>query len=192
LIEAINQRDQDAIARELNRIQESKRTTPTDQLVLDVAKSLVDSIAKGTRTDSTQVEGKSCWLSDCKWLDAKVGWLKPVANRLPEKSMVLSLSGQLIPKGLYAHAPSSYAYELGGKWNKLSGIAGLADGHDGSVTFIVLADGKELWRSRPDTSLGAFQLDVSQVIQLTLITDDAGDGNGADWGLWGNLKLERD
>ena len=192
LIEAINQRDQDAIDRELNRIQESKRTTPTDQLVLDVAKSLVDSIAKGTRTDPTQVEGKSCWLSDCKWLDAKVGWLKPVANRLPEKSMVLSLSGQLIPKGLYAHAPSSYTYELGGKWNKLSGIAGLADGHDGSVTFIVLADGKELWRSRPDTSLGAFQLDVSQVIQLTLITDDAGDGNGADWGLWGNLKLERD
>jgi hypothetical protein len=192
LIEAINQRDQDAINRELNSIQESNRTTPTDQLVLDVAKSLADSIAKGTRTDPTQVEGKSYWLSDCEWVEAKVGWLKPVANRLPEKSLVLSISGQLMPKGLYAHAPSRYTYELGRKWETLSGTAGLADGHDGSVDFIILADGKELWRSQRGTSISSFQLDVRQVNQLTLVTEDAGDGNGSDWGLWGNLKLERD
>jgi hypothetical protein len=60
------------------------------------------------------------------------------------------------------------------------------------VDFIILADGKELWRSQQATSISSFQLDVRQVNQLTLVTEDAGDGNGADWGLWGNLKLERD
>lgn len=110
---------------------------------------------------------------------------------MPDESVVLSVAGQLCESGLYAHAPSRYAYDLGGKWNTLSGIAGLADGHDGSVRFVVFADGKAVWGSGQDAAVHSFKLDVSGVNEIVLVTEDSGDGNGGDWGVWGNVKLER-
>jgi hypothetical protein len=38
--------------------------------------------------------------------------------------------------------------------------------------------------------LHRFEVSVTGVRELSLIVDDAGDGNGADWGVWGDVKLD--
>jgi hypothetical protein len=114
-------------------------------------------------------------------------------NRLPLDPVMLRVAGRTFARGLYAHAPSNYTYDLGGKWDKLTGFAGLAETHGGSVEFRIVGDGKELWTSKRtgEGQLHRIDLSVQGVRELSFLVDDAGDGNGADWGVWGNLNLHR-
>lgn len=137
-------------------------------------------------------------LGDARPQSSKVGWLKPAANRIPPNSQIESPlldSGKLYATGLFAHAPSQYVFDLGGKWKTLRGAAGLHTVHQpfGSVVFIVKSDGKEVFHS--PTVRGAtkvnYEIDVTNVKTLELIVDDAGDGNGNDWGLWLDPTLSR-
>jgi len=84
-------------------------------------------------------------LGDAQSQSAEVGWLNPAANRVPLDTGVRSPlldSGKLYPTGLYAHAPSRYVFDLGGKWSELSGEAGLHTLQQpyGSVIFIIISD----------------------------------------------------
>ncbi|MBM3966341.1 MAG: hypothetical protein FJ308_14945, partial [Planctomycetes bacterium] len=38
--------------------------------------------------------------------------------------------------------------------------------------------------------LHRMDISVQGVQELSLRVEDAGDGNGADWGVWGDIKLE--
>ena len=83
-------------------------------------------------------------LGDARAMSAEVGWLKPAANRIPPNDQMPSVmldSGKLYATGLYAHAPSKYVFDLGGKWKQLSGEAGLHTLQQpyGSVIFIIKA-----------------------------------------------------
>ena len=73
-----------------------------------------------------------------------------------------------------------------------SEAAGASERNDGgSCVFVVKADGKELWRSKktePGT-LRSFKLDVSGAKELEFTVEDAGDGNGSDWGCWFEPEL---
>ncbi|MGV3532892.1 MAG: NPCBM/NEW2 domain-containing protein, partial [Chthoniobacteraceae bacterium] len=136
---------------------------------------------------------KQLSLSDAKPLDQKVGWRQPSADRLPEKPYILAAGGKLFERGIYAHAPARHAFALGGKWARLNGTAGLADGHAGKVVFVIKRDGKELWRSRNTESGALHQYDVpvTDVSELELLVEDGDDGTGGDWGLWLNATLVR-
>ncbi len=137
-------------------------------------------------------------LGDAQAESAQVGWLQPSANRVPlNNQIVLPLldSGRLYATGLYAHAPSSYVFNLGGKWAALSGEAGLhtLEQPYGSVVFIIKADGREVFRSAviQGGDKAKYKIKVAGVQKLELIVNPAGDSNHNDWGLWLDPTLSR-
>ena len=117
---------------------------------------------------------------------AVVGWAKPTYDNLPRKDPVLESAGKLFESGIFAHAPSEHRYSLDGAWRQLSGECGLPSQAGGTVIFIIYADGKEVFRSpivRPGKT-EPYTADLTGVKELVLVTEDAGDGKAADWGLW--------
>jgi hypothetical protein len=137
-------------------------------------------------------------LGDARPEVAKVGWLKAAANRIPPNNQIESPlldSGKFYATGLFAHAPSQYVFNLGGKWKTLRGEAGLHTLHQpyGSVDFIIKADGKEVFHSPVirESAKASYDVDLSGVKTLELIVGDGGDGNGNDWGLWLDPILSR-
>lgn len=193
LIAALASKDDKAVQAELKDLEQTVGTSDGEILLLDVSRTLAATLNFKPGPSPAVATGTTCRLSDCQSKKATVGWGRPVVNRLPNETVVLEVGGSLFARGLYAHAPSAYTYDLAGKWNRLTGSAGLADGHDGSVVFVIQGDGKELWRSKKitDASRTLFDLDVSNVKELTLTVEDAGNGNGSDWGIWLEPNLER-
>ena len=143
--------------------------------------------------EAAQDGQKTVALADCRSESRRVGWLAPARNHLPEAPGLLASGGRLWAHGLYAHAPATYAYDLGGQFAKLRGQVGLADGREGSVIFLVRADGRELWRSKlvKPGQVVPFDLAVKDARKLELVTDPGPDGNGSDWGLWLEPTVEK-
>ena len=168
------------------------QTEPTVPL-LAVARSLIRTLEATTQRSLASIESNPYWLSDAVPEKAKVGWKSPMFDRVPGDDVVLCIGGKLFGHGFYAHAPSVYTYKLSGKWSRISGNVGLADGHDGTCVFVLRGDGKELWRSKEmnQGSLLTFDVQVQDVEVLELIVEDSGDGNGADWGLWTDVQMHR-
>ncbi|QDT54355.1 NPCBM/NEW2 domain protein [Caulifigura coniformis] len=162
--------------------------------LLEAAEVVVSTLKPAERVEPAAAEGPMLRLTDASSRQAKTGWGAPSVNRLPDESPLFTLGGRLYARGLYAHAPSVYEYAIDGKWDKLTAIAGLADGHSGTVVFVVTGDGKELFRSRTTRGETPVRIDVSVkgVRTLTLTVEDAGDGNGADWGVWLDPVLQRE
>ena len=141
-------------------------------------------------------ERRSVAVSELAFRSAKVGWGRPLRDQVsPEDkgTCFLQVGGEFRESGLYAHAPSSYVLELGGKWKRLTSGYGLQDGHAGSVVFVVRGDGKELFRSAliRDQRARELDVDVSGVKALELAVEDAGDGASGDWGVWVGPALRR-
>jgi hypothetical protein len=79
-------------------------------------------------------------------------------------------------------------FSLGGKWKQLNARIGIQRGRRaGSVTFVVMGDGEELYHSsliRLEDGEVRVGVDVSGVQTLELITEPGADGKDEDWGLW--------
>lgn len=128
--------------------------------------------------------------------EASVGWGRPLRNEViveGRPTCFLQVDGKFYESGLYAHAPAKHTLDLAGSWKRLRGGYGLQEGHDGSVVFVVRGDGKELLRSPliKDRRLHDFDVDLSGIGSLELITEDGGDGAANDWGVWIDPRLER-
>lgn len=165
----------------------------SEPVVKQAAESLVRAASSAPGTDPATAEGPALPLATAKWAEAKTGYGPPRAGMLPEEPWVFAAGGRLFANGLYAHAPATYTYRLDGKWKSLAGDCGLADGRDGSVTFRILGDGKELFASKTvkDGKVLPFQVDVTGVKEIQLITGDGGDGPRSDWAVWLDPKLSR-
>ena len=77
-------------------------------------------------------------------------------------------------------------YDLAGRWGRLRGACGLPTQPGGTVVFVIRADGREVFRS-PRLAPGRtadYDVDLAGESALELATEDGGDGNNADWGLW--------
>lgn len=186
LMEAAGKNDLAAAASELAKVEAAKPAAG----VLEAARVLAVKSTQGPAP--AEASGDKCSLPEAATKSAKVGWGRAAINRFPESDVLFSCGSQLFARGIYAHAPARHVWDLGGKWQSLSGHAGIPDARDGgSCVFVVKADGKELWRTKktePGT-LRSFKLDVSGVKELELIVEDAGDGNGSDWGCWFEPEL---
>lgn len=145
------------------------------------------------RASEPEEETKKASLTSFAPASSTVGWGRPLMDRSRSPVFLLASGGEIFSRGVYAHAPSTYEWELGGKWEQLRGKAGMAEGHSGSVVFSLHGDGKPLWKSK--TIKGGtpvpFDVNVTGVKTLKLQVDDAGDGNGSDWGLWLGPTLYR-
>lgn len=157
-------------------------------------------IAPPPTIDLGNVTAESAFLSDAAWTDAKVGWGKVARNfywfdEKIQNGVFLQLGGQFFDKGLYAHAPSRYAFDLGGKWTTFTATVGLRDGAPefGSVVFRVLGDGQELYRS-PVLRVGTraeVKIAVAGVKKLALVTE-GGEGNAhGAWSIWAEPRVGR-
>ena len=189
LVGAIDSGDRAAVAREM----EALRSGGAGERVLQVAEALAGTLDRGAAVAPAAVEGAKADLSACAPVEARVGWGRPVYDRLPGTPAVVSVGGGIFVRSIYAHAPARHVWDLGGKWKRLSGAAGLADGHGGSVDFTILGDGRKLWTSGR-VQAGAkvdFTVDVSGVGRLEMVAGDAGDGPGSDWALWLDPQLTR-
>jgi hypothetical protein len=138
-------------------------------------------------------------LGDAHPETAEVGWLKPAQNRVPTNDNVPSPlldSGKIYATGLYAHSPSRYTFELGGKWKTLHGEAGIHSLHQpyaAGVVFVIKTDGKEVFRSAVirGSSKARYDVNISSAKTLELIVEKATDRNGNNWALWLDPTLFR-
>lgn len=190
LIIEVLEENADAAHKVLAEIEQSRATEREKAVARKLTETLENApkpVPAETPTEITQLA-----LGDAHPEVAEVGWLRPAANRIPLNGEIqppLLDCGGIYPTGLYAHSPSRYVFDLGGKWKTLRGEAGLHTAMQGKafgIVFVIKGDGKELFRSpvirqneRPQ-----YQVDVTTVQKLELLVEKAEEQNGGNWGLW--------
>ncbi|NWK57435.1 alpha-galactosidase [Verrucomicrobiaceae bacterium N1E253] len=107
----------------------------------------------------------------------------------------LAIGGQKFERGIGCHANSALRLKLDGKATQFSAMVGIDDEvEDGraSVIFKLVGDGKTLWES-PVMDGGEKPLAVKQDLRgiemLTLLVNDANDGNRYDHADWAEAKV---
>jgi alpha-galactosidase len=122
-------------------------------------------------------------------------WRHAQINRtVLEKGMVLG--GKAYERGLGIPPNSELGYELKGLFKTFSAIVGIDDEHnrEGHVEFVMLGDGKELWRSGFVTKAnGAIpvKLDITGVNRLILRVNRGENGGSGDQANWVEAKIIR-
>ncbi len=198
MIQALLQDDVAAARKELARIKQSSAT----ELEKNVAQHLEAALENEPKPAPADVppEVTKLPLGDVRPELAEVGWLKPAANRIPLNAEVQSPlldCGKIHATGLFAHAPSRYVFDLGGKWKTLRGEAGLHTAFQPyafGIVFVIKTDGKEVFRSSiiRGSRQVRYDIDVTGVKTLELLVDKAYDQNGGNWGLWLDPTLSRE
>jgi hypothetical protein len=139
------------------------------------------------------LSGSFGYVSDLELLDTQNGW-GPVeqdmsnGERKPGDGVAITLGGETFGHGLGVHAPSSVTIDLAGACTAFVAAVGVDDevGSHGSVSFQVLGDGDELFRSPvmlgPQGSYPV-SVDVSGVQSLELRVTPEGNvaWDHADW-----------
>lgn len=172
-----------------------RKPTGENRLRVAVLHRLSQNI-KSLQAEGPQVSARELPLSRVAWNNAAVGWGTPqrdLAQPFDDRSPFLQVGGKLYDRGLFAHAPSTYAFHTGKRWQKLDTAFGIQDGFAGSVVFVIRTDGKEVFRSetlRPG-QVGKVSVPLQGVSVLELVTQDSGDSNNSDWGVWLNPVLRR-
>jgi hypothetical protein len=171
------------------------------ELVKTIAGKLVNTLRSEPKPSPAAVSlaTTNVLLGDTQPKLASVGWLTPAANRIPQSPEIdspLLDCGTLYATGFFAHSPSRYAFDMGGKWKRLQGQAGLHTAMQtgaAGVVFIIQADGKEVYRSADirGSEKVAYDVDLTGVQTLELMVDQASAGNSRNWALWLDPKLSR-
>ena len=147
-----------------------------------------------------EVKTDEAYLSELQWQSANVGWGKPARDQYYSDDSIrnavfLELGTTFYDRGLYAHAPSRYEFNLDGGWKSFEATAGLQKGvaERGSGIFIVKGDGKVLYTSKllKGDATDTIQIDVDGVNSLELIVESGKQGNGNCWTIWGGAKVTR-
>lgn len=169
--------------------------TPGVQLKLEILKGILN---PPTPIDPQVEAGARLSLSDAKWEKASVGWEEIARNyftRERKQTFFLELQGAIFSKGLYAHSPSSYVFNLDGKWKTFSAMVGLRDyAHaQGSARFTVIGDGKVLYESAAlrTNQKSTVNVDISKVKILELQANGTEGHNFNSWAIWVNPIVER-
>jgi uncharacterized protein YjdB len=138
-------------------------------------------------------EYSSVDLTELDWVTASVAWPAtpgtPSINKAVDGGKI-TIRGTTYDKGFGAHATSSITYnvdQMNAVW--FEAVAGLDDGHDGNVNFVVLADDQEIYR-RNDVTLQTEALNIKVRIpegtkRLTLKAENNGSESN-DHSAWAN------
>ena len=169
------------------------------------------------------IDISASFISDLEFDSASVGHLEPMRDQVPIESggtCFLQVDGEFYPKGLYAPAPAKYVLQLDRKWQRLRTQFGLHDGFpksvaydlqmDGTVlyyavkyqsaldqtptvVFIIIGDGRELWRSDAisDHKVRDLDIPVGDVDVLELVVEQSKPGRPGEWPVWLSPQLER-
>lgn len=148
--------------------------------------------------DPVTYSGDSLYLSDAKWEMANVGWEKPARNYFTTESedvFFLANQGEIYEKGLFAHSPSIYSFQLDKKWARFSAIIGLRDKahQQGSARFTLIGDGKVLYQSpvlRVDQQ-SRVNISIENLNKLELRVEGTEGHNYNSWAIWANPLVSR-
>ena len=146
------------------------------------------------------VKTDEAYLSDLKWVSARTGWGSPARNlyfpgKFHEEPLLLELDTRFYEKGLYAHAPSRYVFNLDGHFKRFTATVGLQKDVDdrGSAIFIVKGDGRQLFRSKllKGNQTAAIDVDIQGTKSIELIAQTGKPGNVSCWAIWVEPKVYR-
>ena len=162
-------------------------------------KHLVELVDGITLIAPIDVNEDTAALSRLQWASAKVGWGRPARDqyyidRNVKDAVFLESADEFFPRGLYAHAPSRYVFELNGKWKTFAATAALQKGTSiGSGIFRVMGDGKLLHETKllSGTNTEKIRVNVESVQKIELAIDSGKPGNAQCWTIWGNPTLSR-
>ena len=142
------------------------------------------------------VSAETVWLDDLNLAAATQGYGEPQKNKSVD-GQPLTIGGQAFARGFGTHAESKLHINLDGGAEKFSASVGVDDDVKGnaaaSVEFIVVGDGKELWKSgvlRAGNAAKDCEVKLTGVKSLLLEVTDAGDGIDFDHADWANAKFE--
>jgi alpha-galactosidase len=140
------------------------------------------------------VRGETVWLSALDLKQMTTGWGDPHADH-EISGGPLKINGTQFDHGVGTHAASKMRVDLGGNAKTFHAKVGLDDTAEGkgSIEFIVIGDGKVLWKSglmagqQPAKDVSA---DLSGVRVLQLVVTDGDDGSSYDHADWGDAAIE--
>jgi hypothetical protein len=135
-----------------------------------------------------QILPPEVYLSELDPLRLTPGWRQAEFNR-NFNGGGLSLGGTHFEKGIGMPTNSEIEFELNGAYDSFSALVGIDDEHnnkDSMAEFVVLGDGKELWRSgglKKADGAKSIKVDVKNVRRLMLRATREGEGSRihADW-----------
>lgn len=136
------------------------------------------------------------YLSDIEPVVEKSGWGNVEMDRAVS-GRPISINGKRFEKGIGTHSVSEIEYDLEGIFSYFTAKVGIDDGNrseKGSVEFIVLGDGKELWRSgimRKSDGIKELNLKIDGIKRILLKVEDGGDGSDYDHADWAEAKLKK-
>jgi hypothetical protein len=149
--------------------------------------------------ESIDNNGTAGYLSDLNYSVVSNGWGgvekdKSNGETAGGDGKTLTINGKTYSKGLGVHANSTITVNLNKQYKTFFSDVGIDDevGNSGSVGFQVFGDGVLLWDSGKMTgSMAAksLQLNVTNVQQLKLVVNTAGDGNYDDHADWAGARF---
>ena len=125
---------------------------------------------------------------------SRVGWGESPVRNKTISGRPMMVGGKEFADGLTVHANSRIELELPSGWSTFSSKYGMPRGEPGSVAFVILGDGLELFHSKLIRThfLHEVSVDIRGLKTLVLETRDGGDGNACDHSTWIEPKLFRD
>jgi hypothetical protein len=108
----------------------------------------------------------------------------------------LLLGGKRHEAGLGTFVGSEMRFDLKGLFDKFTTLAGMDDASGGRATadFVIMGDGRELWRSGPLNKADApkaVEVNIIGVHELTLRSIEVGDGQNRAQADWAETKVSR-
>ena len=134
------------------------------------------------------------WLDEVDLGPMQQQVLRPRVNQ-SFSGETMSIGGRKFARGIGTHAASSLSLDLEGKGQEFCARVGVDEGkktHAGSVEFLVLGDGKELWSSgimRGGQPAKGIDVDLAGVKVLELRVTDGGDGVDSDHADWADARI---
>lgn len=135
----------------------------------------------------------SIWLDSMNLNPVEQDFGSAQAGRSVDRNPI-TLHGQTYAHGVGTHANSVIAVELDGAGLRFTSMVGVDDekGRQGSVTFTVFGDGKDLADSgvmRGGDPPKLISVDIAGVKRLRLAVGDAGDGIDSDHADWAGAQI---
>jgi len=167
--------------------------------LLAVALFSVSPCAAAEAPRTTRGKDKDGWthLVFVKPLSYSVGFGRLGWHR-GDQTRTISIGGKRFDMAFDAHATSSIKFKLSRKCTRFHASYGLKTGSGGAAVFVILADGKEVFRTGEIYGYGPthdrgtrtpVELDVTGVRVLELRALAVRGGAGA-WSCWGDPKVQ--
>ncbi|WP_329611827.1 NPCBM/NEW2 domain-containing protein [Kitasatospora herbaricolor] len=133
-------------------------------------------------------------VSKLPFLGSTNGWAGPVKLDKSNDNKTLTLAGTPYSSGVGTNAKSSVSLYLDAHCTRFTATVGVDDevGNNGSVTFAVLADGRNVTTTpvlRCDSASTTIDVDITGATLVELVAGDGGDGNSSDHADWANAKV---